>query len=228
MLIRERAVGDVTELRRRAGGERRSEQKDALMAMALAVEGMQTAELQRALGRSRGLVQRWAYACRDGEVDAVIDKPRGGKLAKLRGENLVRLKARIDAGPTARDKVCTLRGKDIQRIARDELNTGVSLSSVYRTLEQRGTPRWRRAHATRSRTPRLRRSSNVRAPPFCEDRGRVVVPARGDGAGLLHGRPPTSTLRSTRDAGARVGAAWVATDGREADTLRVGLSLRGR
>gem|GEM_PF-3637955 len=57
---------------------------------------MQTAELQRALGRSRGLVQRWAYACRDGEVDAVIDKPRGGKLAKLRGENLVRLKARID------------------------------------------------------------------------------------------------------------------------------------
>jgi len=135
-LIRERAVGDVTELRRRAGGERRSEQKDALMAVALPVEGMQTAELQRALGRSRGLVQRWAYACRDGEVDAVIDKPRGGKLAKLRGENLVRLKARIDAGPTARDKVCTLRGKDIQRIARDELNTGVSLSSVYRTLEQ--------------------------------------------------------------------------------------------
>ena len=93
MLIRERAVGDVAELRRRAGGERRSEQKDALMAMALAVEGMQTAELQRALGRSRGLVQRWAYACRDGEVDAVINKRRVGRLAKLRGENLVRLKA---------------------------------------------------------------------------------------------------------------------------------------
>lgn len=141
MMIKERSVGDVKELRRRAGGERRAEQKDRLMAVALALEGMETADIQRVLGRSRGFVQRWVYAYRDGReggIDAVIDKPRGGKLAKLNGENLRRLKARIDAGPTAADKVCTLRGKDIQRIARDELNTDVSLSSVYRTLEQMG------------------------------------------------------------------------------------------
>ena len=138
MLIRERSSGDVKELRRRAGVERRAEQKDRLMAAVLAVEAMETADIQRVLGRSRGFVQRWAYAYRDGGIDVVIDKPRGGKLAKLNGENLVRLKARIDAGPTATDKVCMLRGKDIQRIAKEELNTGVSLSSVYRTLEAMG------------------------------------------------------------------------------------------
>jgi hypothetical protein len=46
--------------------------------------------------------------------------------------------ARIDAGPTAADKVCTLRGKDVQRIARDELGTDVSLTSVYRLLHKMG------------------------------------------------------------------------------------------
>jgi transposase len=138
MLIKERAAGDMKELRRRASGERRAEQKDRLMAAVLAIEGMQTADIQRVLGRSRGFVQRWVYAYRDKGIDAVIDKPRGGKLAKLNGENLARLKVRIDAGPTEADKVCTLRGKDIQRIAKDELGTDVSLSSVYRTLEQMG------------------------------------------------------------------------------------------
>ncbi len=48
---------------------------------------------------------------------------------------LILLKERIDAGPTAGDVVCTLRAKDIQRIARDELGVSVGLGSVYRTLE---------------------------------------------------------------------------------------------
>ncbi|MFN5956416.1 MAG: winged helix-turn-helix domain-containing protein, partial [Planctomyces sp.] len=93
---------------------------------------------QRVLNRSRGFVQRWAYAYRDGGIEALKDKPRGGSVGKISGQNAVRLMARIDAGPTAADKVCTLRGKDVQRIARDELGTDVSLTSVYRLLHKMG------------------------------------------------------------------------------------------
>jgi hypothetical protein len=52
---------------------------------------------------------------------------------------LILLKERIDAGPTAGDGVCTLRAKDIQRIARNELGVSVGLGSVYRTLERMGS-----------------------------------------------------------------------------------------
>ena len=48
------------------------------------------------------------------------------------------LRARLDAGPTDADGVCTLRGKDVQRIARDELGVDLSVSSVYRTLHRMG------------------------------------------------------------------------------------------
>ena len=34
--------------------------------------------------------------------------------------------------------MCTLRGKDVQRIAREELGTILGLSTVYRTLERMG------------------------------------------------------------------------------------------
>lgn len=138
MLVKERTAGEVQQLRGLARREKDAEQKDRFAVAALAAEGMQTADIERVLCRSRGFVQRWAYAYRDHGIGALRDKPRGGRVAKLSGANLVRLQARLDAGPTGADKVCTLRGKDVQRIAREELNTDVSLTSVYRTLHRLG------------------------------------------------------------------------------------------
>lgn len=138
MLTRERWAGDVKQLRGLARRETDAEQKDRFMSVALAAEGMETADIQRVLCRCRGFVQRWCNAYRDHGIEALYEKPRGGSVAKLSGDTLARLKARVDAGPTEADKVCTLRGRDIQRIARDELSTDVSLSSVYRALEHMG------------------------------------------------------------------------------------------
>lgn len=138
MQISERTPGDLKELRKRARKERSAEQKDRFMVVVLALEGQETRHVQEATARSRGFVQRWVYAYRDGGIEALKDKPRGGSVAKIHGDNLAKLKARIDAGPTPEDKVCRLRGVDIQRIAKAELNTEVSLSAVYRTLETLG------------------------------------------------------------------------------------------
>ena len=138
MLINERTAGDLQRLRRLARREKHAEQKDRLMAAALAIDKRETSDIQTSLGRSRGFVQRWAFAYRDGGIEALKDKPRGGSLPKINGENVSKLRARIDAGPTQADGVCTLRGKDIQRIAKDEFNADVSLTSVYRTLHAMG------------------------------------------------------------------------------------------
>jgi transposase len=138
MHIRELSPGDLEQLRLRARREKAAEQKDRLMVAVLAIERVETAQIQRTLNRSRGFVQRWAYASRDGGVEALKDKPRGGSVGKISGDQALLLKAHIDAGPTPQDKVCTLRGKDVQRIAKAELGTDVSLTSVYRLLHKMG------------------------------------------------------------------------------------------
>lgn len=138
MLITERAEGDIKALLDLARRERDAAQKDRYLAAAHAAGGMETLEIQRCLARSRGFVQRWAFAYRDGGIEALRAKPRGGSIAKITGTAAETLKARLDAGPLEADGVCTLRGKDVQRIAKDELNTKVSLTSVYRTLHRLG------------------------------------------------------------------------------------------
>lgn len=138
MLIRERTPGDLGRLFALARRECDAQQKDRLLVAAHAVDRVPTRDIERALARSRGFVQRWAYAYRDGGIDALREKPRGGSIAKVSGPAVEHLRARLDAGPTEADGVCSLRGKDVRRIVKEELHTDVSLTSVYRTLHKMG------------------------------------------------------------------------------------------
>jgi transposase len=138
MLIKERVPGDLDRLRSLAAGEKSAEQKDRWLSALHAASGEETAQIQKMLLRSRGFVQRWAYAYRDGGIDALQDRPRGGSKPKINGEAREKLRARLEAGPLPRDRVCVLRGADVQRIVREELGVSVGLSSVYRTLESMG------------------------------------------------------------------------------------------
>jgi transposase len=138
MLIRERESGDRDRLRALARAEKNAEHKDRLLSALHALEGVQTLDIAAAICRSRKFVQRWAYAYRDGGIDAIRARPRGGGVPRLRGEAARRLAARLDAGPAPGDKVCTLRGRDVQRIMKQELGADLSLSAVYRTLHRLG------------------------------------------------------------------------------------------
>jgi transposase len=138
MFIKEREPGDRQRLRELARTQKNAEQKDRLLSVFHALGGMETLDIAAALCKSRKFVQRWAYAYRDGGIDAVCPRPRGGGTPRLGPEAAARLARRLDAGPTPGDKVCTLRGKDVQRIMKDELDTELSLSSVYRTLQRMG------------------------------------------------------------------------------------------
>ena len=138
MDIQERSAGDTTLLRQLARKERNAEQKDRYLVALHAIGGEETGGIQGALLRSRGFVQRWAYAYRDLGIAGLKDKPRGGRKPRLSAEAEAALKARIEAGPRPEDGVCTLRGKDIQRIIEVDHGEKYSLNGVYDLLHRLG------------------------------------------------------------------------------------------
>lgn len=138
MLIREREAGDLVRLRERSRGERDAEQRDRFRAAVLSVEGRETRDIQALLQRSRGFVQRWAYAYRDGGIGALRRTPHPGRPARLPGHRLAELRARLDAGPRAGDGVCTLRGRDVRVILEREFGVKYSLQGAYGLLHRLG------------------------------------------------------------------------------------------
>jgi transposase len=126
------------ELRQRANSERIAIRRDRYRAVLLALEGEEATEIAKAIGRARRSVQDWAYAYRDGGVDAIQPKRRKGRSPKLPREQEPRLLARLDAGPTPADGVCTLRGKDVVQILEQEFHVKYTLGGVYELLERLG------------------------------------------------------------------------------------------
>jgi transposase len=138
MLVHVRAVGDearLVELIRRA---RHAKPRDRLRAVLLAVRGGAAPQIARQLGRSRRFVQDWVYRYRDGGLEALHERPRPGQPTKLARAAEPAFRARLEAGPRAADGVCTLRGRDLQRILRQEFGAPYSLQGVYDLLHRLG------------------------------------------------------------------------------------------
>lgn len=111
--------------------ERDVKQRDRWRVVQLAVAGEQCPTIMKMLGRSRGFVQRWAYAYREGGLEAIVVKPQPGRPPTLPHEQHQAFKQRILHGPTEEDGVCTLRGVDVQRILQEEFGVSYSLNGVY-------------------------------------------------------------------------------------------------
>lgn len=140
MDVHERQPGDLTTLQQRFGRERDAEQRDRLRAAALAIAGTPTRVIQEKLGRSRGFVQRWAYAYRDGGLDALRAGRPPGASSKLTPPQEQAFKQRMLAGPLAGvdGGRCVLRGVDAQRILAQEFGQPYSLPGVYDLLHRLG------------------------------------------------------------------------------------------
>jgi transposase len=136
--ITERQPGDADELRRRAAAERDALRRDRYRAVLLALDGKEAPEIAESLGRARRSVQDWAYAYRDGGVDAVQPARRKGREPKLPREREAELMARLDAGPRPEDGVCALRGRDVVRILEREFLVKYTLAGAYELLERLG------------------------------------------------------------------------------------------
>lgn len=138
MEIAERSSGDRQRLVDLVRREKKALPRDRWRAVLLAMDGHDAPTIAGMLGRARRSVQDWAYAYRDGGLDAVQPKPQPGRPTKLPREREPELIARLDAGPREGDAVCTLRGKDVVRILEHEFGVRYSLDGVYDLLERLG------------------------------------------------------------------------------------------
>jgi len=116
--------------------ETNAKQRDRYRVVELAVAGEQTKAIMRMLRRSRGFVQRWAYAYRDHGLDAVATKPHTGRPTTLPADQHETFKRRVLDGPTKDDGVAVLRGTDFVRILEQEFGVSYALNGVYDLLHR--------------------------------------------------------------------------------------------
>lgn len=129
---------DVAELRRVVKLERNAKQRDRYRAVLLALEGLTTPRIMEKLDRSRPFVQQWVYRYRDEGRPGLRERPRPGQPTKLKRNDEQAFKRRLKAGAREDDGVCTLRGRDIQRILEREFGAKYSLNGVYDLLHRLG------------------------------------------------------------------------------------------
>lgn len=130
--------GDARRLEQLVQQELQAKPRDRYRAVLLALRGFTAERSADQLGRSRRFVQRWAYRYRDAGLEALREQPRPGPPPKLPRAAEAVLKDRLAAGPRETDGVCTLRGRDIQRILRQEFGVPYTLQGVYDLLHRLG------------------------------------------------------------------------------------------
>ena len=138
MNIPQRTPGDIDRLRDLVAREPLAIRRDRYRAALLAIEGHEAPAIAETLGRSRRSVQDWAYAYRDGGIEALQPAPRTGRPTKLPRDQEALFKARIDAGARPDDRVCTLRGKEVVAILEKEFGVRYSLDGAYDLLHRLG------------------------------------------------------------------------------------------
>ena len=128
----------LEELKRSERVEKDANRAKRLRIVILAVEGWTAPAIAMAVGLSRRVCQQWVARFNNEGLVGLNDR-RGQKPGvPLTAEQATAVQERVEAGPTEDDSVCSLRGKDFQRILAEEFGVQRSLSSVYWLLHRLG------------------------------------------------------------------------------------------
>lgn len=146
MTVELHEAGDLDRLRQRVRDERKAVQRDRYRVVLLAARPhageaeMTRQQIADAVGRSRQFVDEWVGRYRVGGVDNIHARKQRGNRPSLTPQQQAAFKARLLAGPVADvDKgVCTLRGRDAQRILDVEFGVPLKLSAVYQWMHRVG------------------------------------------------------------------------------------------
>ena len=161
-----------------------------IRAVILASEGRTAPEVAAALGCSRRAAQAWVARYND-EADAAFDeRPRPGRPSFLDAAATERLRARLDAGPSAADAACTLRGPEVRALLERDFGVLYSLPAVYALLHRLGYscldpgPRHRKAdpdaaEAFKKKSPTASMRSPASTPANGSRSGSRTRPASG-------------------------------------------------
>ena len=137
---------DLARLRRLVRDERKAVQRDRYRVVLLTARRhagdaeMTREQIAAAVGRSRQFVDEWVGRYRAGGVDRLHARKQPGNRPSLTPEQQAAFKKRLLAGPAvdADGGVCTLRGRDAQRILDAEFGVPLKLSAVYEWMHRVG------------------------------------------------------------------------------------------
>lgn len=125
-------------LKRLERTEKNADRARRLRIVVLAIEGWTAPAIAMATGLSRRVTQRWIARYNEHGLDGLDDRRGRESGLPLDEQQQAALQQRIDAGATEADGVCSLRGRDLQRILAEEFHVLRSLSGVYWILHRLG------------------------------------------------------------------------------------------
>lgn len=126
------------QLQRVLDTELRADRAKRLRAVLLAKQGFTAPEIATCAGFSRRMVQKWVERYNAEGLVGLATKSGRGRKPPLTPQQDEQLQQRLDAGPLPADGVCTLRGKDVQRILEQEFGQLRCLNAVYGLLHRLG------------------------------------------------------------------------------------------
>jgi len=118
--------------------EKRADIACRLRTVLLAKQGFTAPEIAILTGLSRRSVQFWVARYNTEGLDGLRNKLGRGRKPALTPEQEEELRQRLNAAPKTEDGVCSLRGKDVQRILEKEFGQLRSLNAVYVLLHKLG------------------------------------------------------------------------------------------
>ena len=128
----------LEELKRLERVEKDADRARRLRVVILATEGWTAPAVAMAVGLSRRICQRWVARYNADGLTGLEDRRGQEPGPSLTADQEAAVRARIERGATHADPVCSLRGKDFQRILAEEFGLLRSLSGVYYLLHQLG------------------------------------------------------------------------------------------
>jgi transposase len=128
----------VAELRQFIRREERAPMVRRLQAVLGALEGETCSLLASRVQLSERSVRGWVRRYNRQGLDGLEDRPGRGRKKALSDEQEQKLQARIRAGATADDGVCSLRGEDVRQILADEFGVVRGLQTTYNLLHKLG------------------------------------------------------------------------------------------
>jgi transposase len=141
----------LSELRRLERAEKDADRARRLRIVILGLEGWTAPAVAMAVGLTRRICQRWVRRYNEAGLAGLDDRRGRTPRLPLTPEQQEQVRRRLDAGPVKEDEVCSLRGKDVQRILAQEFHLLRSLAGVYHLLHRLGysylRPRPRHRHA---------------------------------------------------------------------------------
>ena len=112
--------------------------RQRLMVMKFISQGQTIPHVARRMDIAERPLRKWLHRFNKEGPSALCDAPRSGQPPKLNTKRIEKLKQRIHKGVTEQDNVCSLRGKDLQRILQKEFNACYSLGCTYFLLHRLG------------------------------------------------------------------------------------------